>query len=121
MYKWMMALLCGVACLLGGGIFFNQIGDRHNETKQVESAPELPDAPLNVQAAEAIYKQSCLACHGVNLEGKIGPNLTNVGGKLTQQQIYKLVQNGKGGMPAFKSTVKDDEIANLARWLAEKK
>ncbi|MNL87369.1 Cytochrome c-551 precursor [compost metagenome] len=51
----------------------------------------------------------------------MGPNLQKVGGKLTDQQLYKLIQGGRGGMPAFKGTIKDEEIANLARWLADKK
>jgi cytochrome c550 len=44
-----------------------------------------------------------------------------VGSKLTLEQTYKLLQNGKGMMPGFKTQLKDEEIANLSRWLAEKK
>ncbi|TBL69909.1 c-type cytochrome [Paenibacillus thalictri] len=121
MYKWSMAALCGVACIVGIVTLFTQAGNHGNEAKQEAAAPALPDTPLNAQAAEAIYKQSCIACHGNDLEGKIGPNLQKVGGKLSNQQIYKVLQNGKGGMPSFKSTLKDEELVNLAKWLAEKK
>ncbi|NOU94433.1 c-type cytochrome [Paenibacillus sp. LMG 31456] len=121
MLKWTMALLCGIACVVGISVLFIQVNNHQGEIKQAATAPAMPDAPLNVQAAEAIYKQSCIACHGTDLEGKMGPNLQKVGGKLSDQQIYKLIQSGKGGMPSFKGTIKDEEIANLARWLAEKK
>jgi mono/diheme cytochrome c family protein len=121
MYKWTMAGIIGIACLMGAVVLFSEINNRQGEAKQEAAAPKMPEAPLHAQAAETIYKQSCIACHGTDLEGKVGPNLQKVGSKLTDQQLYKLVQNGKGGMPAFKSSLKDDEIANLARWLAEKK
>ncbi|MFH5185394.1 c-type cytochrome [Paenibacillus sp. TAB 01] len=121
MYKWIMSILIGLACILGLSVLFMQSGERQNQTKQEASAPALPDTPLNIQAAEASYKQSCITCHGNDLAGKIGPNLQKVGSKLSDQQIYKVLQNGRGGMPSFKNSLKDDEIVNLAKWLAEKK
>lgn len=121
MAKWLMITFCGIACILGTTVLFMQADKRQSEARQEASAPALPDTPLNAQAAEALYKQSCIACHGNDLEGKMGPNLQMVGAKLSEQQIYKVLQNGRGGMPAFKSSLKDEEIANLAKWLAAKK
>ncbi|MGF7035376.1 cytochrome c550 [Paenibacillus mucilaginosus] len=121
MYKWAMAVLGGVACILGAAVLFLQIQQHQSELQQETASPALPDTPLNVQAAETVYKSSCIACHGNDLEGKMGPNLQKVGGKLNDQQLYKLIQNGRAGMPAFKSTLKDEEIVNMAKWLAEKK
>ncbi|MCU6793103.1 MULTISPECIES: cytochrome c [Paenibacillus] len=121
MYKWTMAGILGIACLLGVGVLFTDINSRQGGAKQEVTAPKMPEAPMNAQAAETIYKQSCIACHGTDLEGKMGPNLQKIGGKMTDQQLFKLVQNGRGGMPAFKSSLKDEDIANVARWLAEKK
>ncbi|MBE1445779.1 c-type cytochrome [Paenibacillus sp. OAS669] len=121
MYKWIMSILLGMACIAGIIVLFMKVGEHQAQTKQEASAPAMPDTPLNSQATEATYKQSCIACHGNDLEGKIGPNLQKIGGKMTDQQLYKIVQNGRGGMPAFKSTLKDEEIVNLAKWLAEKK
>ncbi|UQZ81203.1 Cytochrome c-551 precursor [Paenibacillus konkukensis] len=120
MYKWTMSVLIGIACVFGITVLFMTTAQHQSQTKQEASAPALPDTPLNSQAAEAIYKQSCIACHGNDLEGKIGPNLQKIGGKYSDKQLYGIVQNGRGGMPAFKSTLKDEEIVNLAKWLAEK-
>ena len=121
MYKWIMSILLSVACIAGITVLFMQVGEHQTQSKQEASAPALPDTPMNSQAAEAIYKQSCIACHGNDLAGKMGPNLQKVGGKLTDKQLYQILQNGRGGMPAFKSTLKDEEIVNLAKWLVEKK
>jgi cytochrome c551 len=57
------------------------------------------------------------------LEGVLpgNTNLQKVGGKLTRDQIAAKIQNGGNGMPAFKSTLKADQINALADWLAAKK
>ena len=49
--------------------------------------------------AEQIVQQNCVSCHGQNLEGGAGPNLTAVGGKYDQDEIKNIIINGQGGMP----------------------
>jgi cytochrome c551 len=71
--------------------------------------------------AQALYKQNCMACHGADLTGGAGPNLTKVGGKLTADQITHQITNGGGGMPPFQGKLKSEEITALAQWLAAKK
>ena len=70
--------------------------------------------------AEKIFANNCASCHGNNLEGNVGPNLTKVGSKYSSEEIQKIIKNGKGQMPA--GILKDDkEIMAVADWLAEKK
>jgi cytochrome c5 len=83
--------------------------------------PPVENIVVDAQAAETIYEQSCISCHGGNLEGGVGPNLQQVGGNLTKQQIQKVLLNGRGMMPAFKGKLTDEEITNLVGWLAEHK
>ncbi|MZQ86041.1 c-type cytochrome [Paenibacillus sp. 5J-6] len=71
--------------------------------------------------ASAVFKANCVSCHGVNLEGAVGPNLQKVGSKLSKDQVAATVTNGKGAMPSFKGKLNDDEISSLATWLADKK
>ncbi|MBX6395611.1 MAG: cytochrome c [Alicyclobacillaceae bacterium] len=71
--------------------------------------------------ATALFQQNCQACHGANLEGGMGPALNKVGAKLTEDQIATKIQNGGGAMPAFKNSLKEDDIKALATWLASKK
>ncbi|MBO9597954.1 MAG: cytochrome c [Cohnella sp.] len=84
-----------------------------------------PSGTTGVQAsnAEAVYKQSCIACHGADLAGKMGgkTNLQHVGSDLTADQIATQIANGGGGMPPFQGRLTDDEIKALADWLAAKK
>lgn len=71
--------------------------------------------------AQAVIKQNCVMCHGVNLEGRGAPSLQKVGGKLSKEQIATILVNGRGGMPSFKGKLSDDEVNTLAVWLADKK
>lgn len=88
------------------------------------SAPTAPDttAPGGATVSvETVYKQNCLACHGTNLEGSMGPKLSDVGARLSEEQIAGIVKEGRGNMPAFQSKLSEDEIAGLSTWLAAKK
>ena len=70
--------------------------------------------------AEKIFANNCATCHGKNLEGNVGPNLTKVGSKYSSEEIQNIIKNGKGQMPA--GILKDDkEIVAVADWLADMK
>lgn len=71
------------------------------------------------EAGEKLYQKSCIGCHGDQLEGKSGPSLKVVGGKLSEKEILEIIKNGKGMMPS--GLVSDTDAKILANWLAEKK
>ncbi len=71
--------------------------------------------------AEAIYKKQCLSCHAADLRGKVGPGLQEIGSKMTEQQLFGIIQDGARGMPAFKKVLSTDEIQALSQWLSTKK
>jgi mono/diheme cytochrome c family protein len=121
MYKWALFILLIGAFTLGIAELFVE-ANKHQAALEEASKPEVVStAPLDTVAAEAVYKQSCISCHGGNLEGGVGPALTKVGGSMTETQILKQIEKGGGVMPAFKTTLKAEEIANLAKWLATHK
>jgi cytochrome c551 len=76
-----------------------------------------------VKAEELFKKTNCISCHGVNLEGRVGPatNLQKIGGSKTKEQIANQISNGGGGMPVYKTKLSEDEINLLADWLSSKK
>jgi len=75
------------------------------------------DEIFNEPGAE-IYAQNCLACHGDNLEGSVGPDLTLVGDWFSEDEIKDIALNGIGNMPA--NIVRHEEDAEvLAEWLSE--
>ncbi|MFX3624782.1 MAG: cytochrome c551 [Ectobacillus sp.] len=70
-------------------------------------------------AAEEIYQKSCASCHGGDLKGQVGPDLTKVGGKYSKEDIENIIKNGRGSMPA--GTIQGDDVTTVAQWLSEKK
>lgn len=69
--------------------------------------------------AEAIYANSCASCHAADLSGAVGPDLTAVGGSLSEEEIEDIIVNGLGSMPG--GLVGADEAKVLSEWLSEKK
>lgn len=88
-------------------------GSSTTSTTTTASSSATPDA-------EKIVQQSCISCHGNNLEGSVGPNLTKIGSELSKDQILDILKNGKsGGMPAGLITGADAEA--VAQYLSQKK
>ncbi|WP_040204188.1 cytochrome c551 [Neobacillus jeddahensis] len=70
--------------------------------------------------AQKIYDQKCSSCHGGDLKGAVGPDLTKVGSRYSKDEILDILKNGKsGGMPA--GLVSGDDADSIADWLAAKK
>lgn len=72
-----------------------------------------------------VFSEKCAMCHGVSLEGKIGPNLTDhfwVLGAGTRTDIVKIIKEGSPakGMPAWQPLLKPDEIKNVAAYVFSK-
>lgn len=71
-----------------------------------------------------IYKanQSCLGCHGEQLQGGAsGPSLLGVGGRLSAEEIENVINNGRGAMPGGMFQGTDEEKQQLIDWLAKQK
>ncbi|MGM1049564.1 MAG: c-type cytochrome [Bacillota bacterium] len=73
------------------------------------------------EEAVALYKNQCISCHAVDLSGKVGPALQNIGSTMTEEKINEIIRDGSKGMPSFKKLLEDNEIEILAGWLANMK
>ncbi|HEY8528820.1 MAG TPA: cytochrome c [Paenibacillaceae bacterium] len=120
MHKWLMAGLICVACLVGVGLLIWGMPPKEEAAHEPEGPGiEVPAQPADAAMAEASYKSNCLGCHGDQLQGGFGPALNAVGASLSREQIYEIISKGKGNMPGFGGRLSDEEIINLANWLAE--
>jgi len=118
MQKYIMSGFFFTACIVAIVLMFTLPG---KEQVAEEAKPSMPEVVLDAASAETLVKASCITCHGDQLQGGVGPNLEKIGSEMTPEEIYSLVSKGKGIMPAFKGKLKDEEIANVAQWLAAKK
>lgn len=73
----------------------------------------------DVSAEAKLYNQKCASCHGGNLEGTIGPELTEIGSKMSKDEIESAIVDGIGTMPA--KLLVGEEASGVAEWLAEHK
>lgn len=71
-------------------------------------------------SAEQIFQNNCASCHGSDLSGGMGPDLTKVGSRYSADEIKGFIKNGKGDMPPQKQVSKEDR-QTVASWLAKKK
>jgi mono/diheme cytochrome c family protein len=70
-------------------------------------------------AGKAVFTANCGACHVLSdagTSGAVGPDLDQV--KPDAATVQKQVENGGGAMPAFKGTLSDTDIANVAAYVA---
>jgi len=108
-----LAIMLGAVLVLGACG-----GDKAKEEDKGTTDTGTETASVDV---EKVVSTSCIACHGGNLElkGGMGPDLSQVGGHMTEEEIHDVIVNGRGGMPAIK--VSEEEATAVAQWLAAKK
>jgi cytochrome c oxidase cbb3-type subunit 3 len=72
--------------------------------------------PVAAAAGAAVYGVNCAPCHGKNREGTppMFPSLIGVKKKLSDEQIAKLIHDGKAPMPPFPNMPKDQVDALLS-------
>lgn len=78
----------------------------------------------NVEAGEAIYKANCVACHGADMKGGIGPNLLDTtwihGGK--PEDILRTITVGvpEKGMLTWGPILGPAKVAQVASYVVSK-
>lgn len=67
---------------------------------------------------EEVFSNNCATCHGDDLEGDSGPDLTDVGSDHSADEIDDIITNGTdGGMPA--GVIDGDEKEAVVEWLSD--
>jgi quinoprotein glucose dehydrogenase len=65
---------------------------------------------------QSVYGKYCVACHGPGLKGNGSsfPSLVDLDKKYNEDQVWKVIQNGKNMMPAFKQIAENEKQGLLA-------
>jgi mono/diheme cytochrome c family protein len=82
-------------------------------------AADKVDAARIGKGREIFTNWGCTGCHALadaDSHGDVGPHLD--GGNLTEAFIVSRVTNGQGAMPAFGGQLTEQEIADLAYYIA---
>jgi cytochrome c551 len=65
---------------------------------------------------EDLYVKNCATCHGGSGGGGIGPSLQGIGDKYTLDEHIAIIAEGRNNMPAWKNSLKPDEIKAVAEY-----
>lgn len=100
---------------------------------QHHSAPESEEVFAKLaQSADAlskggtVFSEKCAVCHGAELQGNIGPNLTDdywINGKGSGPDIAAVIRKGvlDKGMPTWEGMLKDDQIQEVTAYILSKR
>lgn len=82
------------------GIFYQNVNEMPWEIKMVNVAEQLKETTT---LGSKLYVTNCVMCHGVDRKGDGSefPSLVDIGEKLSRRDLFNLIRNGKGRMPAY--------------------
>lgn len=124
---------------VGGGVTlkeeYHEALEAYNQQVQKNAPPAEPDTEESLMAfmknenaiheGAEVYQAKCAICHGEQLEGKIGPNLTDKfwsTGDGSRLGVIQTIKKGSPvkGMPPWEGILKGDEIKNVASFVYSK-
>jgi cytochrome c6 len=75
-------------------------------------------------ASSAMFRTKCAMCHGRDGGGsEVGKSMnvpdlrTPAVQKLPDAQLLRIISNGKGGMPSFKNSLREDQIHSMVSYI----
>ncbi|HEU4684241.1 MAG TPA: cytochrome c [Nitrospira sp.] len=114
-----MRLLAAMVLMLGAEAGpFADAGT--GETSLRLAAEGIPGAKTEVgetRRGEALYRASCVVCHGAQAQGGIGPRLAGNPVLGNERAFWKTVHEGRHIMPPLKDTVTDEQLTEIRAWL----
>lgn len=94
---------------------------KHSDDYSADELLAATKNPATVNAGKQAFTSNCIACHGVNAEGNIGPNLTDSswlhGG--APQQIFHTIRDGvpAKGMPTWGAILGPAGVRDVAAYV----
>jgi ubiquinol-cytochrome c reductase cytochrome b subunit len=74
--------------------------------------------PLELQGALVIQQKQCRNCHAIDgIGGQRGPDLMDVGTRLTEPELVRQVIQGGGNMPAYGKNLRPDEVSAVVAYM----
>ncbi len=100
-------------------VFYIGVHQREDIRLAEENGGEVEEQGEVATDPEEVFSKSCASCHGEDLSGGAGPDLTKVGSDHSADEIHDIIMNGQGAMPG--GLVGNEEADLLADWLSEMK
>ena len=119
---WLFALdgTLGPLAAPGSGTAVEHAGEAPNNSKPANPTAAKPGS-ADAAAGAKVFAANCSVCHGADGHGgNGGPDLTSIPSAKQMAVVVKQVTNGGAGMPAFKGTLNDTQIDNVAAYVTKK-
>ncbi len=117
---WAVAI---VVVVVGSVLALWQEGINEYWTPKFEATPVPPKAVATMnttieKGAKVFNDRGCLFCHMIaGHGGRRGPDLTDVGERLTHDQLIVRIVNGGVNMPAYAGNITPQELAEVTKFL----
>jgi mono/diheme cytochrome c family protein len=115
-----LSLVCALAAAgCGGSEEVAPTVETVEGTVPAETEPA-EGAQGDAAAGRPIFVSNCGACHAfepAGTSGTAGPDLND--SEVDFEGAVQQIENGGGGMPAFKGQLSDDQIRNVAAFVVE--
>ncbi|MMZ52974.1 Cytochrome c-551 precursor [compost metagenome] len=96
-------------------------GDKPSNAPAEQNQSQSATTSAGGDDAMKIMQGKCMSCHGQELKGGVGPGLTDVGSRLSKDEIAKVVKDGRApGMPGGLIS-NEKELEAVATYLSEQK
>jgi quinohemoprotein ethanol dehydrogenase len=119
---WLLGLngvLAPAAKPTGAGTAVGHAGEATGNSKPAN--PNAGGTGGNATAGAQVFADNCAGCHGpAGKGGNGGPDLTSIPSAKDFAVVVKQVANGGPGMPAFKGTLSDAQINDVATYVTKK-
>jgi len=88
--------------------------------EQLEGEAGATTAGGDPESGAVVFSENCSTCHGATGHGgNGGPDLRTMPLAQTEEGAIQQVTNGGGGMPPFGGTLSEEEIENVAAYVAQ--
>ena len=85
--------------------------------------PLTPTPELIAEGKKLFHRTGCIACHGTNARGAVGPDLTDDEWLRTpsDEMVFNTIHNGRQGtaMSGFSGDITDEQIWTIITWLRD--
>ncbi len=85
--------------------------------------PLTPDPAIVAEGKKLFNRTGCLACHGNNARGAVGPDLTDDEWLRapSDEMVFNTIKNGRQGtaMSGFGSDLTDEQIWTIITWVRD--
>jgi mono/diheme cytochrome c family protein len=108
----------------GGGLVEGEQAQEENEAGEGGTGEpgeeEAEGGGGNAELGAAVFGENCSTCHGATGHGgNGGPDLDTMPLAQSEEGAIQQVTNGGGGMPSFGGTLSEEEIENVAAYVAQ--